>query len=1256
MTFGTNTAERMRIDSSGRIGVGATNPGYTLDVRGSANVASLNITDTTHSTSTTTGALKVAGGLGVASNIHASNLFASDFVGIGTTNPSSNLHVNGNVYVSSNLEVGTANLFVDTQTGKVGVGTTAPQYKLDLTNAATGLDTPMNPSMDNDVILFDDGRSTTTFNGYVGGNATRDTTNQWIRLTPNALGQTGWVNWNLQLPNSWTCEFDMYRGSATAGADVIWFIFYGDVTSTGDPAGASNYYYFLFDEYLQDEIILGQTISGTSTDLVNVSTTYLSATWQKVVINYERGRVTASVDGATLIDHRFDDASIQYTGRQVAFRANSGSVATDHYVRKIKITKGSKWIYSDIDSTESISYMNGNVGIGTTSPQLKMDVYTDDTSTTQLYIRNDDTGGRSGLTIAGANGEGFNIQKIGLNGSNVAILENFSTTDSGIHFYTKGDGDYRFRTTDSNSTRFLITNDGDVAVGAITPQSKLHVDGDVRMKTLSTNAIGKITPVYARGTGQNNVANRLVKIGDTTHVNTTGRGLTLTIVNASTHAHVSSTNYDTYGSITASNNLATALEAMTDTQIGIITSYDAYEDAMTANLINACYKLGLTRLAASNDDLNRHPYAAIFYGPGASTVPGNHALEVMKSDDASGAYATLSTFLIDDSFIGQTLTNALYSGTGDSTAPTVIVDRNANVGIGTTNPLDKLMVMNGTIRSHDSGNTTNNPGLKIRRRPAAAGQSGSNYIECGQFNDVGNDSSGTDGNKFIVKNDGNVGIGTSNPTFKFDVVGGTARIRTTLTGGGFIELGGTETNPDTRTENVLYGATTYINLAGSTARYGRNVRFQPGQMYGGAMWATSGYGEPTLYGADNVIYGGDINASGNDGTGAGQYYAGNTYIGAGIAWAGNTVANSARTYNGSIYFQTGTDDTTSSTDTNRYTRMTIDRNGNVGIGIAAASDAPLHIYRNGFNPMVRLQNGSYNQYLKPVYNEFRIESAGDIGRYGNITFYTGRTNNTVQQSAYVGTGDSPHGPGLYGNSVVSTGNMIDSAFDFILGVGDQSSRGDTGISRALVKNSGEVLNINYADDFEGGVYIQGSVSKDSGSFKIDHPLPEMADTHHLVHSFIEGPQADNLYRGVAQLEEGVAVVNIDEASRMTEGTFVALNRRTQCFTTNETDWDQVRGTLNGNILTIECQNTSSTANVSWLVIGERQDKHMYETRWTDEEGRVITEPEKPFSVDENEFDHWIPKDPEAEEMNMEMEMARKEVIWPDMEDAVAEEN
>jgi len=348
-------------------------------------------------------------------------------------------------------------------------------------------------------------------------------------------------------------------------------------------------------------------------------------------------------------------------------------------------------------STHMVIKSDGKVGVGTNSPIEKAHIYVDDAASgAQLFIENASTSNRAGLVLKNGVGEGFNIQHTSGN-SNAGIIENFSTVNGGINFYAKGDGEYGFRNTDSNTLRMVIKNNGNVGVGAITPQSKFHVDGDVRMKTLSTNSIGEITPVYARGTGYNNTANRLVKIGDTTHVNTALRGLTLTIITASTHAHVSSTSYDTHGSETASNNLATALEAMTDAQIGILTSYDAYEGAMTTNLITACYKLGLTRLAASADDINRHPYAAIFYGPGASTVPGNHALEVMKSDDASGAYATLSTFLIDDSFIGQTLTNALYSGTGDSTAPTVIVDRNANVGIGTTNPQGGLHVYQKTL-------------------------------------------------------------------------------------------------------------------------------------------------------------------------------------------------------------------------------------------------------------------------------------------------------------------------------------------------------------------------------------------------------------------------------------------------------------------------------------------------------------------------------------------------------------------------------
>jgi hypothetical protein len=144
----------------------------------------------------------------------------------------------------------------------------------------------------------------------------------------------------------------------------------------------------------------------------------------------------------------------------------------------------------------------------------------------------------------------------------------------------------------------------------------------------------------------------------------------------------------------------------------------------------------------------------------------------------------------------------------------------------------------------------------------------------------------------------------------------------------------------------------------------------------------------------------------------------------------------------------------------------------------------------------------------------------------------------------------------------------------------------------------------------GAVTIFGSLSKSSGSFKIEHPLEEKKDTHYLVHSFVESPQANNIYRGKVQLLDGMATVNLDEVSTMTEGTFVALNRDIHTYTSNESDWDAVRGSVEGNILTIECQNSQSTATVSWLVIGERQDKHMFDTDWTDENGKVIVEPEK----------------------------------------------
>ena len=168
-------------------------------------------------------------------------------------------------------------------------------------------------------------------------------------------------------------------------------------------------------------------------------------------------------------------------------------------------------------------------------------------------------------------------------------------------------------------------------------------------------------------------------------------------------------------------------------------------------------------------------------------------------------------------------------------------------------------------------------------------------------------------------------------------------------------------------------------------------------------------------------------------------------------------------------------------------------------------------------------------------------------------------------------------------------------------------------------NQGLILSVNDATagsvdvltlDNAGAATFSGAVSKASGSFRISHPLPSLSDTHDLVHSFIEGPQADLLYRGTVDLIGGSATVNIDTEANMTEGTFVLLCDDIQCFTSNESNWDAIKGSVSGNILTITCENSSSDATVSWLVIGERQDEHMIDTEWTDSEGKVIVEPKK----------------------------------------------
>ena len=107
-----------------------------------------------------------------------------------------------------------------------------------------------------------------------------------------------------------------------------------------------------------------------------------------------------------------------------------------------------------------------------------------------------------------------------------------------------------------------------------------------------------------------------------------------------------------------------------------------------------------------------------------------------------------------------------------------------------------------------------------------------------------------------------------------------------------------------------------------------------------------------------------------------------------------------------------------------------------------------------------------------------------------------------------------------------------------------------------------------------------------------------------------------IYRGSVTLVAGQATVDLDDAAGMTTGTWVLLCRDEQCFTSNETGWFHVRGSVTGSTLTIDCEEADCTDTVSWMVVANRQDQHIMSTAWTDENGYPIVEPEKPAEEEE----------------------------------------
>ncbi|MFC5048151.1 hypothetical protein [Aquimarina hainanensis] len=175
--------------------------------------------------------------------------------------------------------------------------------------------------------------------------------------------------------------------------------------------------------------------------------------------------------------------------------------------------------------------------------------------------------------------------------------------------------------------------------------------------------------------------------------------------------------------------------------------------------------------------------------------------------DHDGKSANISSF--DDNYTDSNYRNALQffarngkdfkfatSPNGNSGTNKFVILNNGNIGIGTSNPIQKLDINGGlklNLNTHGQGirltNNTNNAGTYITftdhdGKSANISSFDDNYTDSNyrnalqffarngkdfKFATSPNGNSGT--NKFVIRNNGNIGIGTTNPDMKLTVNG-----------------------------------------------------------------------------------------------------------------------------------------------------------------------------------------------------------------------------------------------------------------------------------------------------------------------------------------------------------------------------------------------------------------------------------------------------------------------------------------------------
>jgi hypothetical protein len=488
-----------------------------------------------------------------------------------------------------------------------------------------------------------------------------------------------------------------------------------------------------------------------------------------------------------------------------------------------------------------------------------------------------------------------------------------------------------------------------------------------------------------------------------------------------------------------------------------------------------------------------------------------------------------------------------------------------------------------------------------------------------------------------VAPNGNVGIGNPTPAFPLDVVG-TINANNPVTTGNANGVQGTSNSSNGAGVNGFNSATTgypvgVVGTVNGTVGAGIQGNAQQAGAFGvhGNNNATSGYAvgvqgntsstngagvqggtsQASAYGVvgnNNATSGYAVGVNGNTNSTGGAGVQGNAHNSGAFGVVGFNGATSG--------WAVGTQGASSSPGGIGLLGVGWDCSGGNGCNLVPGTALQLQTAANG--TLIQGLSGAAASNSSTAVSVFSVngQGAGYFGggltgvlNAGGGSAATAGINTASSGSAFGigGVSSSPGGAGVGGISGTCTNscalaNGTAGSFYTSSASGGYLLQGFSGPTGSdFLTGTSQVFNVDGAGNgyFKGNLNVGGTLSKSSGSFRIDHPLDPQ--NKYLYHSFVESPDMKNIYDGVATLDDnGEATVQLPDW-------FEALNRDFRYQLTCVGGYAPVY--VASKVLRNEFRIAGGRAGleVSWQVTGIRHDAYANAHRIPVEEEKPANE-------------------------------------------------